>query len=175
MIFEEKTRKSEMIYEGKILNLRRDTVEVVGGNTSEREIVEHDGGVALAAITDEGKMVMIRQYRQAAGRVLLEVPAGRREKGEDPKATAARELKEETGYTASDIKLLTRFFSTCGYSEEIIYIYLCRGLTPGETEFDEHEAIDTVEYELPELYSMVKSGEVEDAKTIIAILMAHCQ
>jgi len=175
MIFEEKTIASEMVYEGKILNLRKDTVENVSGTTSKREIIEHDGGVALAAVTEDGGMVMVRQYRQAAGKVLLEVPAGKREKGEDPSVTAARELKEETGYTASDIRLLTSFYSTCGYSEEIIYIYLCRGLTPGETEFDDNEAIDVVEYKLTELYSMVINGEIEDGKTIIAILMAYSQ
>ena len=173
MIFKEKTLASEMIYKGRIINLRKDTVEVVGGKISEREIVEHDGGVTLAAITDAGKMVMVKQFRQAAGRALLEAPAGKREKHEEPIETAARELKEETGYTASDIKLLTKFYASCGYSEEIIYIYLCTGLIPGETDFDDNEALDIIEYDLKELYDMVINGEIEDAKTIIAILMVY--
>jgi len=173
MIFHEKTLSTKLIYEGKILNLRKDRVEVIGGNISYREIVEHDGGVTIAAVTNEGKMVMVKQFRQAAGKVMLEAPAGRREIGEDPAVTAERELKEETGYTASDIRLLTKFFSTVGYSEEVIYVYLCTGLTPGETDFDDTEAISIEEYDLKELADMVRSGEIEDGKTIVAILMAE--
>ncbi|MCL2816736.1 MAG: NUDIX hydrolase [Oscillospiraceae bacterium] len=173
MIFEEKTISSQMIYEGKILNLRKDTVEVVGNKISEREIVEHNGGVTLAAITSDHKMVMVRQFRKAAGKAVLEAPAGKREKGEEPIETAERELKEETGYTASEIKLLTKFYASVGYSEEIIHIYLCTGLTPGETQFDDNEALDIIEYDLDELYEMAVNGEIEDAKTIIAIVMAR--
>ena len=172
MVFEEKTLSSEMIYEGRILNLRKDKVSVVDNKVSEREIVEHAGGVTMAAITDDNKMVMIKQFRQAAGKVVLEAPAGKREKGEDPIETAVRELKEETGYTASNIKFLTKFYSSVGYSEEIIYVYLCTGLTPGETDFDENEAIDVIEYDLGELCKMAMNGEIEDAKTIVAILIA---
>ena len=175
MIFEEKTISSQMIYEGAILNLRKDTVEVVGNKISAREIVEHNGGVTLAAVTDDNKMVMVKQFRKAAGKAILEAPAGKREKGEDPLETAVRELKEETGYTASSVKLLTKFYSSVGYSEEIIYIYLCTGLTPGETQFDDNEAIDIIEYDLDNLYEMAANGEIEDAKTIIAILMAKIQ
>lgn len=175
MVFEEKTLSSEMIYEGKILNLRKDAVEVIGNKTSEREIVEHNGGVALAAVTGDKKMVMVKQFRKAADKVLLEAPAGKREKDEDPLVTAVRELKEETGYTAAEVKFLTKFYSSCGYSEEIIYIYLCRGLTPGDTDFDDNEAIDIIEMDLDELYDMAINGEIEDAKTIIAILLAKIQ
>ena len=172
MVFEEKTISSEMIYKGKILNLRKDLVETIGGKVSEREIVEHSGGVTIAAITDDNRMVMVRQFRKPAGKVILEAPAGKREKDEDPLKTAIRELKEETGYTASSIKFLTKFYSSVGYSEEIIYIYLCRGLTPGETEFDENEAIDIALYGVDELCEMAVNGEIEDSKTIIAVLMA---
>ncbi|MCL1982189.1 MAG: NUDIX hydrolase [Clostridiales bacterium] len=172
MIFEEKTIKSERIYEGKILNLRKDTVKVVNGDTSYREIVEHDGGVTLAAITPSNRMVMVKQFRKAAGKAVLEAPAGKREKGEAPIETASRELREETGYTAADMVLLTKFYSSVGYSEEIIYLYLCTGLTPGETDFDDNEALDIMEYDLGELYKMAVDGEIEDSKTIIAVLMA---
>ena len=175
MIFEEKTISSKMIYEGRILNLRKDTVYVIGDKVSEREIVEHSGGVAIAAITNDNKMVMVRQFRKAAGKAILEAPAGKLEKGEVHIETAIRELREETGYTASEIKFLTKFYAAVGYSEDITYIYLCTGLTAGETEFDDHEAIDIIEYDLNELYEMVISGEIEDAKTIIAILMAKIQ
>lgn len=175
MIFEEKTLSSEMIYRGKILNLRKDTVEVIGNKVSEREIVEHNGGVTLAAVTDDNKMVMVKQFRKAAGKAVLEAPAGKREEDEDPLETAVRELKEETGYTASNVKFLTKFYSSVGYSEEIIYIYFCSGLTPGETEFDDNEALEVIEMDMDELCGMAARGEIEDAKTIIAVLLAKMQ
>ena len=139
MIFEEKTIKSDRIYEGSILNLRRDKVTVLHG-TSYREIVEHNGGAVLAAITDEGKMVMVRQFRKPAERVMLEVPAGKIDPGEKPEETAKRELAEETGYRARHVRYLTEFYPSVGYAEEVLYLYLCTGLTPGETNFDENEA-----------------------------------
>ena len=169
MTFEEKTIKSERIYEGKIINLRKDKVVVLHG-TSEREIVEHNGGAVLAAVTSEGKLVMVRQYRKPAGRVMLEVPAGKIDPGEKPEVTAARELKEETGYTAGKVEYLMDFYPSVGYSEEVLYLYLCTDLTPGKTNFDENEAIDIEEYEIDELCGMVMRGEIHDAKTIIAIL-----
>ena len=173
MVFEEKTISSERIYEGRILNLRKDKVHVKDGKTSYREIVEHNGGVALAAITNEGKMVMVRQFRKAAEKAILEVPAGKIEKGEDHRLTAERELKEETGYSAEKIEFVTAFYSSIGYSTEMIYLYLATNLTPGETEFDDNESIEIIEYELADLKKMVLSGEIEDAKTIAAILLVE--
>lgn len=173
MIFEEKTISSERIYEGRILNLRKDKVHVKDGKTSYREIVEHNGGVALAAITNEGKMVMVRQFRKAAEKAVLEVPAGKIEKGEDHRLTAERELKEETGYSAEKIEFVTAFYSSIGYSTEKIYLYLATNLTPGETEFDDNESIEIIEYELADLKKMVLNGEIEDAKTIAAILLVE--
>ncbi|MCI5534604.1 MAG: NUDIX hydrolase [Firmicutes bacterium] len=169
MTFEEKTIKSERIYEGAIINLRRDEVTVQNG-TSMREIIEHNGGAVLAAVTGEGKLVMVRQYRKPAGRVMLEVPAGKIDPGESAEAAAKRELKEETGYTAGKIKFLMQFYPSVGYSEEILYLYLCTDLTPGETNFDENEAIDIEEYEISRLHRMVMDGDIQDAKTIIAIM-----
>ena len=169
MTFEEKTIKSERIYEGAIINLRRDEVTVQYG-TSMREIIEHNGGAVLAAVTGEGKLVMVRQYRKPAGRVMLEVPAGKIDPGESAEAAAKRELKEETGYTAGKIKFLMQFYPSVGYSEEILYLYLCTDLTPGETNFDENEAIDIEEYEISRLHRMVMDGDIQDAKTIIAIM-----
>ncbi|MDR3243099.1 MAG: NUDIX hydrolase [Clostridiales Family XIII bacterium] len=173
MIVEEKTLSTERIYEGEILNLRRDRVTVRGGGTSPREIVEHNGGVALAAITGEGRMVMVRQFRKAAEKTELEVPAGKTGAGEDPAAAALRELKEETGYTAESLEHLTAFYPSLGYSTEVLHLYLATGLSPGDTDFDEHEAIDICEYELEALMDMVNTGEIEDAKTIIAVLIAN--
>ena len=173
MVFEETTISSEMIYEGKILNLRKDKVHVRDNKTSYREIVEHNGGVALAAVTDENKMVMVRQYRKAAGKAVLEVPAGKIEKGEDHLLTAVRELKEETGYTAAKIEHITSFYSSIGYSTEIIYLYLATQLTPGETDFDDNESLEILEIDRHELKRMVLEKEIEDAKTIAAILLTE--
>ena len=170
MTFEEKTLKSEKIYKGAIINLRRDKVTVQGG-TSYREIIEHNGGAVIAALTEDKKLVMVRQYRKPADKVMLEVPAGKIDPGEKPLEAAVRELKEETGYTAEKVEFLTQFYPSVGYSEEVLYLYLCTGLTPGETNFDENEAIDIEEVDLDRLFKMAMSGEIDDAKTLIAILM----
>jgi ADP-ribose pyrophosphatase len=158
-----------MIYEGAILNLRKDKVTVKDGRTSSREIVEHNGGVVIAAITNDGKIPMVKQYRKAAEKAVLEIPAGKLEGDEDPKEAALRELKEETGYTANSIEHLTSFYSSIGYSEEVLHLYIAKDLLPGETDFDESEAIDIYEYSTRELLDMVMNGQIEDAKTIIAI------
>ncbi len=171
MTFEEKTLSSEVIYKGKIINLRKDKVTTING-TSSREIVEHSGGAVLIAITDEGKMVMVKQYRKPAGKVMFEAPAGKIDSNEDPEVTALRELKEETGYTAKKIDYVCKFYPSVGYSEEVLYLYYCTGLVKGETAFDDSEALDIEEYEIDELYSMVMRGEIDDAKTIIAIMYA---
>lgn len=173
MIFEEKTISSEMIYEGTILNLRKDKVEVKNNQTSYREIIEHNGGVALAALTNEGKLVMVKQFRKAAEKAILEVPAGKIEKGEDHKVTAERELKEETGYIAGNLQYITSFYSSIGYSTEVIYLYLATQLIPGETNFDDNESIDIIEYHIDELKDMIFNREIEDAKTIAAILLVE--
>lgn len=171
MTFEEKTLETEKLYEGAILNLRKDRVTAVCGE-SFREIVEHNGGSVIAAVKDDGKMIMVRQYRKAAERVMLEVPAGKIDPGEDHLTAARRELREETGYSAGHIELLTRMYPSVGYSEEVLYIYLATELAPGETEFDDNEAIDIEEYPLEKLYDMVMAGEIEDGKSQVAILMA---
>ena len=170
MTFEEKTLESERIYEGKILNLRKDTVTVETG-TSVREIVEHNGGAVIVPVTDDGKIIMVKQYRKPAKRVMLEVPAGKIDPGEDHYTTAIRELKEETGYTADNVRFLTKMYPSVGYSEELLYIYMVTGLTPGETDPDENEAIDVVEIPLDELHKMIMEGKIEDAKTIAGVMM----
>ena len=172
MVFEEKVLSSEMIYEGKIINLRKDKVTVING-TSYREVVEHSGGAVLLAVTDDRRMIMVRQYRRPADKVMFEVPAGKIDPGEDPAETAVRELKEETGYTAENVRYLCRFYPSVGFSEEVLYLYLCTGLTEGETDFDENEALDIEKWDIGELHEMVMRGEIDDAKTLIAIEYAH--
>lgn len=170
MTFEEKTIDSELIYEGAILNLRRDKVTVPNGE-SYREIIEHNGGAVLAAVTDEGKMVMVRQYRKAAGRVIFEAPAGKIDPGEAPEVTAVRELKEETGYTAGSVRFLTHFYPSVGYSEEKLYLYLCTDLVAGETSFDENECLEIEEWDVDQLCTMIVEGKICDGKTIVAIML----
>jgi ADP-ribose pyrophosphatase len=172
MIFEEKTLESEMIYEGRILNLRRDKVTTRAGE-SYREIVEHNGGVVILAVTPDGRVPMVRQFRKAAEQAVLEAPAGKLEKGEDPTEAALRELREETGYTAARIRELSASYSSIGYSTEVLRIYLAEDLTAGETQFDPGEAIDIELYTLGELYDMAMSGKLIDMKTIAAILLVH--
>lgn len=170
MTFEEKTISTETVYQGKIINVRRDKVSVVNGE-SYREIVEHSGGAVIVAVKDNGNVIMVKQFRKPAERIMLEVPAGKIDPGEEPETTALRELKEETGYSAENIRFLTKMYPSVGFSDEILYLYLCTGLTAGETDFDENEAIDIFEYPIDRLYDMVMKGEIEDGKTQVAILM----
>ena len=170
MTFEEKTLATERLFEGKIINVRRDRVTVMEGE-SFREIVEHNGGAVIAAVKPNGNMIMVRQFRKPAERVMLEVPAGKIDPGEDPADTAVRELKEETGYTAGKIRKLTQMYPSVGYSEEILHIYLCTDLEAGETNPDENEAIDIEEYPVDTLVQMVMNGEIQDGKSQVAILM----
>jgi len=171
MVFEEKTISSEMIYEGAILNLRRDTVTIKEGRTSHREIVEHNGGVVILGVTKDGKIPMIRQYRKATGQVIFELPAGKLEKGEDPAEAALREMKEETGYTAGSIRHISSFYPTVGYSEEILHIYFACDLTAGDMEPDENESIDLEECEPEALYKLIDEGGMNDGKSMLALLL----
>ncbi len=175
MIFEEKKISSERIYEGAILNLRRDTVTVPSG-TAYREIVEHNGAVAIVPIKDDGKIVMVKQFRYPSAQVLLEIPAGKIDKGETiPEDTARRELREETGYTAETLHYLGKLNPSVAYTEEVIHLYAATGLTEGETEFDEDESLEIVEYDYDEAFSMAASGQLVDAKTVAGIFMAKEQ
>jgi len=170
VIYEEKTLESERIYEGKILNLRRDTVTVLNG-TSSREIIEHNGGAVIGALTDDGNLIMVKQFRKPVDKVVLEVPAGKRDGNEAAVDVAKRELKEETGYTAKEMIHLVTMHTSPGYSNEALDVFLARGLIAGETDFDENEAIDIYEYPLGELVDMAMRGEIEDGKTLVAVLM----
>ena len=172
MTFKEETIRSELVYEGIVLNLRRDEVMTVSGRPSVREIIEHGGGVALVAVTDEGKIIMERQFRKPLERDVLEIPAGKLEPGEDPLEAAGRELAEETGYRAENIEYLTKYYPSVGYCQEALYMYLCTGLTKGETNPDEDEAIDIYEYDFAELCEMIDRGEIEDGKSIAALFAA---
>ncbi len=174
MIFEEKKLDSERIYEGAILNVRRDRVTAVKGEAY-REIIEHNGAVAMVPLTEEGKVLMVRQFRYACGRPVLEIPAGKIDKGEDPLAAAARELKEETGCEAESLIYLGSINPSVAYSEEVIHIYAATDLKAGEQSLDEDEAVDVAEYPFDEVWNMAAEGKLEDAKTIAGLMMAGKQ
>ena len=163
MIVEEKTISSDRIYTGKVISLKVDTVEIENKGYQKREIVEHQGAVAIVALTDDDKVVLIKQFRKPIEQVIWEIPAGKLEIGE---------LKEETGYSAKNIKLIHKFFTSAGFSNQKIYIFLATGLNKGEPEFDEDEIIEKYEIDINEARNMVINNEIEDAKTAIGILLA---
>ncbi len=172
MLFEEKTMKSEKIYEGKIVNLRVDTVELPDKKYSKREIVEHPGAVGIIPITDDGKLILVRQYRKPVEKFLLEIPAGRLEINEEPRETGLRELKEETGYQAEKLEYVFEFYPSAGITTEKIHLFIARGLTPGETDFDSGEFLETEIVSIKDLERMVKRGEILDSKTVIGLYLA---
>lgn len=172
MIVEEKTISSDKIYTGKVVNLRIDTVEIPNNGYQKREIVEHMGAVGILALTEDKKVILVKQFRKPIEKVIWEIPAGKLEIGENPKECAIRELKEETGYSPENIKLIHKFFTSAGFSNEKLYIYLATGLKSGNTNFDEDEFLDIFEIDFEEAYNMVLKNEIEDAKTAIGILMA---
>lgn len=172
MDFTEVTIGTEEIFDGRIINVRRDTVRLPDGNTATRELIAHPGGVAMAAVTDDGKMLMVRQYRIAAKKMMLEVPAGKLEYGEDPLECSVRELEEETGYQAANVVHLGEYYATPGYCEERINIYLATGLTKTQQHLDEGEFLSVEEMDIDELYEMVMNNQIDDMKTAVAILKA---
>jgi len=172
MNFEEKTMKSDKLYEGKILNLRIDTVELPDKKYSKREIVEHPGGVAIIPITKDNSIVLVKQYRKAVERFLLEIPAGKLEVNEEPRETAIRELEEETGFKANKLEYVLEFYTSPGFSNEKIYLFLATDLIEGEQSLDSGEFIKSEEFNIDDLVKMVERGEILDSKTIIGILLA---
>ena len=174
MLKKEKLIKSDTIFKGKIINLRVDTVEVVqNGNITTRELVEHPGGVGIVVVTPENKVCLVKQYRRPFDEIIMEIPAGKLEWGEDHYACGVRELREETGYTAEQFVYLGEFYSTPGFCNEKIHIYLAMGLTAGEKDLDENEFIELYEYSFDELMDMVSENKIKDGKTVIGILRAY--
>ncbi|MGV8145041.1 MAG: NUDIX hydrolase [Alkaliphilus sp.] len=167
---DENTMKSERIFEGKVINLRIDTVELPGRKYARREIVEHSGGVCILAITSDDEIIFVKQYRKAVEKPILEIPAGRIEEDESPELTAARELKEETGFSSSKITKVMQFYSSPGFTNEKIHLFLAENLEEGDPDFDENEYIEIVKINVKEAINMVKEGVIKDSKTIIALL-----
>lgn len=171
MIMKETTVSSDLIYTGKTIQLRVDTVEVPNKGYQKREIIEHKGAVAIVAITDDNKIVLVKQYRKAVEKELYELPSGKIEIGETPLDCAIRELKEETGYSVESLKLIHKYYTTPGFSNQLVFIYLAKNLIPGESHLEEDEFLEVYEIDREEAYNMVISNEICDSKTIIGLLL----
>lgn len=169
----EKTIEVENVYSGKILELTREKAELENGSVAYREVVHHSGGVCVVALTDKDEVLMVRQFRYPFKEVLLEVPAGKREKGEDPLQCGIRELKEECGAEAEKIIPLGRLYPTVAYDTEVIYMYLATGLSFGEQSLDDDEFLEVERIPLDEACRMVMEDKIPDSKTQLALLKAQ--
>ena len=168
----EKTLDTELKYSGIIVNVRMDTAELCDGSKTKREVVEHPGGVTVLPVDENGVCYMVRQFRYPMGRMMLEAPAGKLEKNEEHYDCAVRELSEETGLTADKFVYLGGFCTSPGFSTEVLHIYLALGLHPGKSHPDEGEFLNVEKHALSELTDMVMRNEIDDGKTIIAVLKA---
>jgi len=166
----EKTITSRTVHQGKNFSFKSDEVELSNGNHTTRDIVDHPGAVAIIPLLKEGNIVFVRQYRYSAGRELLEIPAGTLKPGEHPDKCAARELKEETGYSAGSIKKLLSCYMAPGYSNEVIHFYIASDLREGKQESEEDEDILVQKYGFDEALKMIEDGDIMDAKTIVGVL-----
>ena len=168
----EKRISGETVFDGKIMHVRRDVVELSDGSEAFREVVDHSGGVCVLALDDENRVLTVRQFRYPFEQVLQEIPAGKLERGEDPDEAAKRELREETGAVAGRMERLGEIYPTPAYCGEIIRMYLARDLVFGENDLDEGEFLDVVRVPFDELVEKVMTGEIRDAKTVVAVLKA---
>ncbi|HHY41396.1 MAG TPA: NUDIX hydrolase [Thermoanaerobacterales bacterium] len=175
MEFYESTISSKQIFSGHLLKLRVDEVLLPNGRKSTREIVEHPGAVAVVAITGNDEVLLVRQYRKAVERELLEIPAGKLEKGESKETCVKRELMEETGYYPNELEYLTSFYTSPGFSNEIIHLFLGKKLIrkAKDADFDEYLQAEKVPFK--EVLDKIKSGEIIDSKTITGLLLASFQ
>ena len=166
----EKTLSSQLIYEGRAVKLRVDTVQMPDGRKTTREIVEHSDCVAVVVIDADDNLLLVRQFRQAVGRELLEIPAGGVDPGEDPEAAVRRELQEEIGYLPRKLEKLGGFYSAPGYCSEYLHLYLAAGLTPSQLYAEDTEGISIVRVTAGRIPSLIASGEICDAKSIAGLL-----
>ena len=172
MKLKETTRSSETIFEGKVVHLKRDVVILPDGSEAYREVVEHTGGVCIAAVDDERRVFLVDQFRYPIGAVVTELPAGKLERGEDPYAAAVRELREETGYTADEVRSLGSILPSPGYTSERLHLYLATGLHEGTQSLDDGEFLNCYRIPLSEAVSMVRDNRIEDAKSATLLLLA---
>ena len=175
MDFKEKTLSTENIYNGKVVHLDKETVKLPNGKEAVREVIRHQGAVGVIAITDSNKIVMIRQWREPLKKVTLEIPAGKIEADEhdDPEKTARRELNEETRFAADQFELITKFYTSPGFADELMYLYHAVGLRTVKDKLpqDDDEFLELVELSPKEVQKAISRGEICDAKTLMAVML----
>jgi ADP-ribose pyrophosphatase len=159
----------EHLYSGKVLTLNREMVRLPNGQSTELEIIRHPGASAVVPVTDNGTILLIRQFRHAAGGFIYEIPAGKLHPQEDPRICAARELEEEIGYRADRLEFLTSIWTAPGFTDEVIHIYKGTGLQPGSQQLDPDEVLEVVEWPLEKAIAGIQNGTIRDAKTIIGL------
>jgi ADP-ribose pyrophosphatase len=172
MKFFEKQLETSTVYEGMIVNVRRDVAELQNGARARREVVEHPGGVGIVPLTKDNKVLMVRQYRYPMEEELLEIPAGKLDEGEDPFECAVRELSEETGCTAGKLVDLGATYPSPGFCREVLHLYLALDLNHGEMHLDENELLSVEPVGIDELIDKIMANELPDAKSIIGIMKA---
>ncbi len=170
MDLREERLASEYVFRGKILKVRVDTVRLPDGRSSTREVVEYAGAVAVVALDDEERAILVRQYRYPVGAELLEIPAGKLEPGEDPLACARRELQEETGYVARDWQLVCTYYSTPGFTNERMHIFTARGLEKGPASTDQDEFIQVEAVPFTQALDLIRTGVICDGKSLVGLL-----
>ncbi|AEM73382.1 NUDIX domain-containing protein [Caldicellulosiruptor acetigenus] len=173
MDFYEKTIDSTLIYDGSFISLKVDKVLLPNGNISQRAIVLHSGAAVVVPVDDENNVIFVKQFRKPIEKVIIELPAGKLDKDENPLECAKRELEEETGYKARELIKLTEIYTTPGFSNEVIHVYLATGLYKGEAHTDADEFVEVLKIKMADAILMVKKGEIRDAKTIIGLLLAN--
>jgi len=166
----EKTLSSRLIYEGRVVKLRVDTVKMPNGRETTREVVEHSDCVAIVAIDENDNVLLVKQFRQPVEKALLEIPAGGIEPGEDPVATVLRELREETGYLPRKVERFGGFYSSPGYCTEYLYLYLATDLIPSPLSAEDTENISLIRVPTTQIPSLITSGNICDAKSIAGLL-----
>jgi len=168
---EEKTLSSQLIYDGQVVKLRVDTVRIPGGREAQREIVEHSDCAAIVAIDADGKVLLVKQFRKAVEKELLEIPAGGIEPGEDPMTAVRREMQEETGYLPQRVERLGGFYSTPGYCTEYLHLFLATDLTPSQLFAEDTDSIKLVRVPISQIPDLIASGSICDAKSIAGLLI----
>jgi len=167
---EEKTLSSQLIYDGRAVRLRVDTVRLPGGRETSREIVEHSECVAVVAVDADENVLLVKQYRKPIEKELLEIPAGGIDAGEEPAAAVRREMQEETGYLPRKVERLGGFYSTPGYCTEYLHLYLATDLAPSQLHAEDTESISVVPVPLRQVQQLIASGGICDAKSIAGLL-----
>ncbi len=166
-----KTITSKIQFKGWRLEVRTDEIQHPEGKVVSRDVVVHPGAVAIVARPSDDDVILIRQYRHATGEELIELPAGTKEEGEDPRVTAQRELTEETGYVAQTLHQIAQFYTAPGFTSELMHVFEAHGLTPGNQQLEEDEFIDVIRVHRDEALQMIDDGRIRDAKTIVGLLM----